>query len=93
MISDSMIETFMRELQSRVSGDVRTDAYSKMLYSTDASMYQVMPHGVLIPKTNEDVHAAVELAAKYKMPILPRNNSMRAVVIAWVAISAAAWSR
>jgi FAD/FMN-containing dehydrogenase/Fe-S oxidoreductase len=73
MLSDSMIETFMRALQNRVSGDVRTDAYSKMLYSTDASMYQVMPYGVLIPKTNEDVHAAVELAAKYKMPILPRT--------------------
>ncbi|HEX6383299.1 MAG TPA: FAD-linked oxidase C-terminal domain-containing protein [Anaerolineae bacterium] len=64
---------FLNELQKRVAGDLRTDEYSRILYSTDASIYQVMPHGVLIPRTVEDVHAAVELAAQYKVPILPRT--------------------
>ncbi|MEM7330693.1 MAG: FAD-linked oxidase C-terminal domain-containing protein, partial [Chloroflexota bacterium] len=45
---------------------------NRILYSTDASLYQVMPYGVLLPRTMEDVQAAVELAAKYKVPILPR---------------------
>ena len=73
MLTETTIQAFMQELDARTFGDVRTDAYSKMLYSTDASMYQIMPHGVLIPKNNDDVHAAVELAAKHKMPILPRT--------------------
>ena len=64
---------FLAELQRSVSGDLRTDEYSRILYSTDASIYQVNPHGVLIPKTAADVHAAVELSAKYKVPILPRT--------------------
>ena len=64
---------FLAELQRSVSGELRTDEYSRMLYSTDASIYQVKPHGVLIPKTAADVHAAVELAAKYQVPILPRT--------------------
>ena len=65
---------FLAALRKRVVGEVRTDAYSRVLYSTDASIYQVMPHGVLIPTTIEDVHAAVELAAHYKIPILPRTG-------------------
>ena len=72
MLSDQVIQAFMHELESQVTGEVRVDHYSRMLYSTDASIYQVMPHGVLIPKVVDDVHAAVELAAKHKMPIVAR---------------------
>ncbi len=68
------IDDFMAELGKRVQGDLRTDLYNRMLYSTDASIYQVMPHGVLLPKSIEDIHAAVELAAKHKVPILPRSG-------------------
>ncbi len=64
---------FLHELGRRVRGDLRTDEYSRILYSTDASIYQVKPHGVLIPQTMDDVQAAVELAAKYRVPMLPRT--------------------
>jgi FAD/FMN-containing dehydrogenase/Fe-S oxidoreductase len=63
---------FFNDLQKRITGHLCTDTYSRILYSTDASNYQVMPYGVLIPKTVEDIQAAVELAAKYGVPILPR---------------------
>ena len=53
MLSENAIQAFMNDLRGRAAGDVRTDAYSRTLYSTDASMYQMMPHGVLIPKTLE----------------------------------------
>ncbi len=64
---------FLGDLQKNVRGDVRTDDYSRILYSTDASIYQVKPYGVLIPQTIKDVHAAVELAAQYQVPLLPRT--------------------
>ncbi|MFN8412650.1 MAG: FAD-linked oxidase C-terminal domain-containing protein [Anaerolineales bacterium] len=64
---------FLHELKKRFSGDLRLDSASRALYSTDASMYQIGPLGVAIPKTQEDLHAAVELAAKYNIPILPRG--------------------
>jgi FAD/FMN-containing dehydrogenase len=64
---------FIHELKKRFAGDVRLDAASRVLYSTDASIYQIEPLGVAIPKTQEDLHAAVELAAKYRVPILPRG--------------------
>ena len=72
MMHSSTLQDFLNDLQKRVAGDLRTDSYSRMLYSTDASNYQVMPYGVLIPKTVEDMQAAVELAAQYRVPLLPR---------------------
>ncbi|VAW32700.1 Fe-S protein, homolog of lactate dehydrogenase SO1521, partial [hydrothermal vent metagenome] len=65
---------FLNELGKRISGELRTDEYSRILYSTDASIYQVKPHGVLLPQTVDDVQAAVSLAAKYRVPLLPRTG-------------------
>ena len=64
---------FLHELRQQVRGELRTDVYNRTLYSTDASIYQVMPHGVLIPETMEDVQAAVALAHHYQIPLLPRT--------------------
>ena len=69
----SSLPDFLNDLRKQVNGALRTDNYSKILYSTDASIYQVMPHGVMIPEHVEHVHAAVELAAKYEIPLLPRT--------------------
>ncbi|MEM8487365.1 MAG: FAD-linked oxidase C-terminal domain-containing protein [Bacteroidota bacterium] len=69
----SSLPDFLADLRKQVNGALRTDTYSKVLYSTDASIYQVMPHGVLVPEHVEHVHAAVELAAKYDIPLLPRT--------------------
>ncbi len=65
---------FLHELKKHFTGDLRVDSASKALYSTDASIYQIEPLGVAIPKTQDDLQAAVELAAKYKIPILPRGS-------------------
>lgn len=62
------------DLQQVVEGEVRFDGITRMLYSTDASLYQIQPIGVVIPKRVEDVQAAVEIAARRKVPILPRGG-------------------
>ena len=64
---------FLHELKKHFTGDLRLDTASRILYSTDASMYQIEPLGVAIPKTQDDLQSAMELAAKYKVPILPRG--------------------
>lgn len=70
----TLSQDFIYELKKRFKGDLRLDSASKVLYSTDASSYQIEPLGVAIPKTQEDLQAAVELAAKYQIPILPRGS-------------------
>src|SRR5215216_1371993 len=64
---------FINELHKHFTGDLRLDLASRILYSTDASIYQIEPEGVAIPKTQDDLQAAIELAAKYAIPILPRG--------------------
>ena len=70
----SLHPDFIHELQRLTSGDIRTDDVTRTLYSTDASIYQIAPRGVFIPQNQDDLQAAVELAAKYKIPILPRGS-------------------
>src|SRR5690349_17719398 len=63
-----------RELRRHVEGDVRFDTYSRLLYSTDASMYQVEPIGIVIPRHADDVQAVIEVANRQGVPILPRGG-------------------
>ena len=51
-----------QELRQRVSGEVRFDPFSRVLYSTDASIYQMEPVGVVIPRSAADVQATIEVA-------------------------------
>jgi len=64
---------YINELRKHFRGEIRDDVASRILYSTDASIYQIEPLGVAIPKTQDDLQAAVELAAKYTIPILARG--------------------
>ncbi|MFA9515957.1 FAD-binding and (Fe-S)-binding domain-containing protein [Halopenitus sp. H-Gu1] len=64
----------MEALSSRVEGDVRFDAYTRQLYATDASAYEVTPIGVVMPRSTEDVAAAVSYCFEEDVPILPRGG-------------------
>jgi FAD/FMN-containing dehydrogenase/Fe-S oxidoreductase len=61
-------------LRRVVRGSVRFDHGSRLLYSTDASMYQVEPIGVVIPRDADDVRAAVQVAREQKVALLPRGG-------------------
>ena len=63
-----------RGLRERIRGEVRFDAASRLLYSTDASIYQILPLGVVLPRDAEDAAAAVRLAAEEGVPVLPRGG-------------------
>jgi FAD/FMN-containing dehydrogenase/Fe-S oxidoreductase len=67
-------EELAQELRRRVSGEVRFDPFSRVLYSTDASIYQMEPVGVVIPRSVEDVLAVMEMARDNRVPVLPRTG-------------------
>jgi FAD/FMN-containing dehydrogenase/Fe-S oxidoreductase len=60
-------------LASEIAGEVRFDPYTRHLYSTDASMYSIDPIGVVTPRHAEDVIAAVRIADRFGVPVLPRG--------------------
>ena len=62
------------ELRRALRGDVRFDAASRLLYATDASMYQVDPIGVVIPRDADDVAAAIDVAKRQQVALLPRGG-------------------
>jgi FAD/FMN-containing dehydrogenase/Fe-S oxidoreductase len=63
-----------RDLKSQLDGEVRFDAVSRALYSTDASVYQITPLGVAVAKTREDLIRIVRLATQYRCPITLRGG-------------------
>ncbi|MBH51971.1 MAG: oxidoreductase [Chloroflexi bacterium] len=62
------------EIRRNILGEVRFDQYSKAMYSTDASIYQIEPVGVVIPRSYDDVIRVVEMANRLSIPILPRGG-------------------
>jgi FAD/FMN-containing dehydrogenase/Fe-S oxidoreductase len=65
---------FIAELQHHVKGDVYHDPVVLGMYSTDASVYQIMPVAVVCPKDEADVVATLDVARKFKVPLLPRGG-------------------
>ncbi|MCH9037827.1 MAG: FAD-binding protein [Chloroflexi bacterium] len=72
--AESDTRELVEELSRLVSGEVRFDKMTRMLYSTDASLYQIEPIGVVLPKNAEDVIAVVETANRHGVPVLPRGG-------------------
>ncbi|MSP39745.1 MAG: FAD-binding oxidoreductase [Deltaproteobacteria bacterium] len=62
------------ELIKRIEGDIHFDKYSRLLYSTDASIYQIEPIGVVVPRHKNDVHAVIEVANRLGVSVLSRGG-------------------
>ena len=62
------------DLEARLAGEVRFDAVSRALYSTDASVYQIEPLGVAVVRSREDVLAALECARAHRCSVTARGG-------------------
>ncbi len=62
------------DLETRLEGEVRFDAVSRALYSTDASVYRIEPLGVAIIRSREDVLAAIACARRHGCSITARGG-------------------
>jgi FAD/FMN-containing dehydrogenase/Fe-S oxidoreductase len=60
-------------LRKEVDGEVLFDAASRGRYSTDASIYQVEPIGIVVPRSEEAARTAIAIAVQEGVPILPRG--------------------
>ncbi|MGB8840972.1 MAG: FAD-binding oxidoreductase, partial [Aliidongia sp.] len=62
-----------QRLAREIEGEVRFDAFTRGRYSTDASIYQIEPIGVVLPKHSQDIATAIEIAREAGVPVLPRG--------------------
>ena len=63
----------IEDLTPVLQGEIRCDPLTVAMYSTDGSLYQLPPLGVVFPRDQEDVVALVQYAAHERIPIIPRG--------------------
>jgi FAD/FMN-containing dehydrogenase/Fe-S oxidoreductase len=66
-------ERIRDDLRGIVRGELLFDELTRTLYSTDASIFEVRPLGVVVPRDEEDVQAVVRYAAEHEVPLVPRG--------------------
>ncbi|HXG12237.1 MAG TPA: FAD-linked oxidase C-terminal domain-containing protein [Gemmataceae bacterium] len=64
----------LRAALADIQGEVRFDRLARALYSTDASVYQLVPLGVVLPKTEEDIVTTLRACARFGVPITARGG-------------------
>jgi len=69
----NMETDIINRLREVISGDVLSDDYSKGMYATDASIYQITPLAIVLPRNKDDVIKAVAIARENMVTILPRS--------------------
>lgn len=68
------LSPFTRRLRDHVQGEVMDDAFSRGRYATDASIYQIMPRAVVVPRSSDDVRNVISLAREDGVSVLPRGG-------------------
>ncbi len=68
------LQEFEQQLRSSVKGDVSFDDVTRGIYATDASIYQITPVAVVLPRDKDDVQAAVQAAADHEVNVVPRGS-------------------
>src|SRR5262249_35652278 len=72
---EQQLQELVRHLRRHLAGEVRLDLLSRKLYSTDASIYQIEPLGVVLPRSVEDIIATVQIAGEMRLSITPRGGA------------------
>jgi FAD/FMN-containing dehydrogenase len=67
------MKKLFEELQNTVSGEILYDELSLGMYSTDASIYQIKPIAIVLPRNEDDIKSAIKVAFDNGITILPRG--------------------
>ncbi len=73
-VSSERVSALATRLRREIAGDVLFDQASRGRYATDASIYQITPVGVVIPRHQHDLQVALDIARDAKVPLLARGG-------------------
>src|SRR5437764_559455 len=74
MTASQLLPGLERKLKSEITGEVMFDRFSRGRYATDASHYQMMPLGVVAPRTIAEAERTLALAREEGVSVLPRGG-------------------
>jgi len=72
-MADTVMPGLERRLKAQLLGDVEFDAFTRGRYATDASHYQIMPIGVVAPRSIKEIEHTLALARQEGVSVLPRG--------------------
>jgi anaerobic glycerol-3-phosphate dehydrogenase C subunit len=61
------------ELSQLISGECMSDIFTRVAFSTDGSIYQIVPQCVVAPKSTEDIAAVIKYAGENNIPVVARG--------------------
>lgn len=62
----------IKALRASIEGEVRADDVHRVLYASDASIFEIVPVAVLMPKSGDDLVKIAEIAGRYNVPLTAR---------------------
>src|SRR2546423_13615611 len=71
---ETIVPGLERRLKAQLLGEARFDAFTRGRYATDASHYQIMPIGVVAPRSLKEVEYTIALAREEGVSVLPRGG-------------------
>ncbi len=71
---DNLLPEVIAELQRAITGEIKTDPVTRVLFSTDASIHKIEPLGVVFPRNIDELIPIVEYCNKYQIPVIPRGS-------------------
>jgi FAD/FMN-containing dehydrogenase/Fe-S oxidoreductase len=72
-MTETLVPGLERRLKAQLQGDVQFDRFARGRYATDASHYQIMPIGVVAPRSTAEAERALALAREEAISVLPRG--------------------
>src|ERR1700758_3107244 len=73
-MADTVMPGLERRLKTQLLGDVDFDAFTRGRYATDASHYQIIPIGVVAPRSIEGAERALEVCRSEGVAVTPRGG-------------------
>jgi len=71
---DDLLPEVITKLKSSITGEIKTDPITRVLFSTDASIHKVKPLGVVFPRNTDDLIPIVNICNQYHVPLIPRGS-------------------
>ncbi|MBX3394472.1 MAG: FAD-binding protein [Phycisphaerae bacterium] len=71
---DSGVAAALNDIRLEIAGDLRADQLSRAIYATDASIYEIVPDAVALPRTVDEVRSIVRVCDRHSVPITPRGG-------------------
>jgi FAD/FMN-containing dehydrogenase/Fe-S oxidoreductase len=71
---DELSLEVITKLKSSITGEIKYDPITRVLFSTDASIHKIEPMGVVFPRNIDELIPIIQICNQYRIPIIPRGS-------------------